>query len=166
MSLSKLQELVRKIPWRRDRLPIPVFLGFHCGSTGKESACNAAERPEFSAWVGRIPGEGKGYPVQYFGLENSMDSPWGHRVRHNWATFTWELMKCREAWCAPVHGSAKTQTQLSHWTTATILYQAKKEVEDGMTCHYCVSVEQWLKKALEDWSWVFHISKMYKQWGR
>ena len=27
--------------------------------------------------LGRSPGEGKGYPLQYFGLENSMDSPWG-----------------------------------------------------------------------------------------
>ena len=32
----------------------------------------------------RSPEEGKGYPLQYSGLENS----WGHRVRHDWATFT------------------------------------------------------------------------------
>ena len=30
-------------------------------------------RPGFSLWVGKIPGEGKGYPLQYSGLENSMD---------------------------------------------------------------------------------------------
>ena len=30
---------VRKIPWRRDRPPTPVFLGFPGGSDGKESAC-------------------------------------------------------------------------------------------------------------------------------
>ena len=30
---------VRKICWRRDRLPTTVFLGFPCGSGGKESAC-------------------------------------------------------------------------------------------------------------------------------
>ena len=29
--------------------------------------------------LGRSPGEGKGYPIQYSGLENSMDSPWGHK---------------------------------------------------------------------------------------
>ena len=34
---------VRKIPWRRERLPTPVFLGFPCGSAGKESACNARD---------------------------------------------------------------------------------------------------------------------------
>ena len=32
---------VGKFPWRRDRLPTPVFLGFPGGSDGKESACNA-----------------------------------------------------------------------------------------------------------------------------
>ena len=40
--------------------------------------------PEF----GRSPREGKDYPFQYSGLENSMDSPWGRRVRHDWVTFT------------------------------------------------------------------------------
>ena len=29
--------------------------------------------------LGRSPGEGKGYPFQYSGLENSMDSPWGRK---------------------------------------------------------------------------------------
>ena len=30
--------------------------------------------------LGRAPGEGKGYPLQYSGLENSMDfSPWGRK---------------------------------------------------------------------------------------
>ena len=34
---------VRKILWRRDRLPTPVFLGFPGGSAGKEPACNAGD---------------------------------------------------------------------------------------------------------------------------
>ena len=34
---------VGKIPWRRDRLPTLVFLGFPCGSVGKESAGNAGD---------------------------------------------------------------------------------------------------------------------------
>ena len=42
-SLPEMQETwfdswVRKIPWRRDRLPTPAFLGFPGGSGGKESA--------------------------------------------------------------------------------------------------------------------------------
>ena len=56
----------------RDRLPSPEFLGFPCGSTGKESACNAGD-PGLIPGSGRSPGEGKGYPLQYSGLENSMD---------------------------------------------------------------------------------------------
>ena len=51
------------------------FLGFEtseaalcpCGSAGKEFPCNTIPG------LGRSPGEGKGYPLQYFGLENSMD---------------------------------------------------------------------------------------------
>ena len=63
---------VGKICWRRDRLPTPVFLGFPCGSAGKESTCSVGD-------LGLIPGlgrslrEGKGYPLQYSGLDNSMD---------------------------------------------------------------------------------------------
>ena len=40
-----------KFCWRRDRLPTPVFLGFPCGSAGKESACNVGD-------LGLIPGSG------------------------------------------------------------------------------------------------------------
>jgi len=74
---------VRKIPWRRDRLPGPIFLGFPCGSAGKESACNVRDLGSIPE-LGRSPGEGKGYPRQHSGLENSMDySPWGHRDRQD-----------------------------------------------------------------------------------
>jgi len=52
----------RKIPWRRDRLSISVFLGFPCGSAGKESACNVGDLGLIPG-LGRSPGEGKGYPL-------------------------------------------------------------------------------------------------------
>jgi len=58
---------------RRDRLPIPVFLGFPCGSAGKESACGVGD-PGSIPELGRSPGEQKGYPLQYSGLKNSMGS--------------------------------------------------------------------------------------------
>ena len=48
-------------------------MGFPCGSTGKESACNAGGLGSIPR-LGRSPGEGKGYPLLYSGLENSMDS--------------------------------------------------------------------------------------------
>ena len=45
---------------------------FPDGSVGKEPACNAGDLGSISG-LGRSPGEGKGYPLQYSGLENSMD---------------------------------------------------------------------------------------------
>ena len=52
---------------------------FPGGSDDKETACNAGDLGSIPG-LGRCPGEGKGYPLQYSGLENSMDySPWGHR---------------------------------------------------------------------------------------
>jgi len=47
-------------------------MGFPDCSVGKESACNAGE-PGSIPGSGRSPGEGKGYPLQYSDLENSMD---------------------------------------------------------------------------------------------
>ena len=73
MQETLVQFLGREDPWRKDRLPTPVFLGFPCGSDGKESACNAGD-PGSIPGLGRYPGEGKGYPLQYSGLENSMGS--------------------------------------------------------------------------------------------
>ena len=43
-----------------------LYMGFPCGLAGKESACNMGD-------LGSIPGlgrKGKGYPLQYSGLEN------------------------------------------------------------------------------------------------
>ena len=79
---------VRKIPWRRAWLPAPIFLGFPCGSAGKEFTCNVGELGSIPG-LGRSPGEGNGYPLQYSGLEKSMD-------------------------CI-VHGVNKSQTQLSNF---------------------------------------------------
>ena len=73
---------VGKIRWRRDSLPTPVCLGFPGGSAGKESACKAGG-------LGLIPGlgrflrEGNGYPLQYSGLESSMDYI-DHGVAKSW----------------------------------------------------------------------------------
>ena len=63
---------VRKIRWRRDKLPTPVFLSFPWGSAGKESTCNEGDLGSIPG-LGISPGEGKGYPLQSSGLENSMD---------------------------------------------------------------------------------------------
>ena len=59
--------------------------GFLGGSDGKESACNAGDTGSIPE-LGRSPGEGNGYPLQYSCLENPTD---------------------RGAWWATVHGVAK-----------------------------------------------------------
>ena len=60
---------VRKITWRRDRLPTPVFIGFPSGSDGKEFACFAGDLSSVRG-LGRSLGGGHGDPFQYSCLEN------------------------------------------------------------------------------------------------
>ena len=72
MQETLVQFLVKKICWRRDRLPTAVFLGFPCGSAGEEFTCNAGDLGLIPG-LGRSLGEGKSYPLQYSGLDNSLD---------------------------------------------------------------------------------------------
>ena len=56
--------------------------GFPWGSAGREYACNAGDLGSIPG-LGRSPGEGKGYPLQYSGLENAMDCM-VHGVAGSW----------------------------------------------------------------------------------
>ena len=79
---KQVPSLGQEDPLEREWQSTLVFLGFPYGSTGKESTCNEGDLgviPE----LGRSPGEGKVYPLQYFGLENSMDCI-VHRVAKSW----------------------------------------------------------------------------------
>ena len=70
-------------------LIVNVYVGFLGGLNGKkESTCNMGDLGSIPG-LGRSFGEGNGYPLQYAGLENSMD---------------------RGAWKATVHGVAKSRT--------------------------------------------------------
>ena len=64
-------------------LQILGFASLPCGSAGKESACSAGDLGSIPG-LGRSPGEGKDYPLQYSGLENSMDCI-VHGVSKSWA---------------------------------------------------------------------------------
>ena len=66
---TSVDSWVRKILWRRNRLPTPVLLGFPGGSDGKVSACNARDLSSIPR-LGRSPGGGHGNPLQYSCLEN------------------------------------------------------------------------------------------------
>ena len=82
MQETRFNSWVRKICWGKDRLPTPVFLGFPCGSVGKESACNVGDLGLIPG-LGICPGGGHGSPLQYSCLEN----PMGREAR--WATVHW-----------------------------------------------------------------------------
>ena len=81
-------------------------MDFPCGSAGKESTLIAGDLGLIPG-LGRSPGEGKGYPLQYSGLENSMD-------------------------CI-VHGVAKSWTQLSdfHFTSSILAWEISWTEEPG-----------------------------------
>ena len=57
-------------------------MDFRCSSAGKESACNAGDLSSMPG-LGRSPGEGKDCPLQYSGLENSMDCV-AHGLAKSW----------------------------------------------------------------------------------
>ena len=63
-----------------------LFVGFPGESAGKESTCNVGNLG-LNPGLGRAPGEGNGYPLQYSGLENSQSME-SQRVGHDWVTLT------------------------------------------------------------------------------
>ena len=95
-----------------------MFLGFLCGSTGKESTFNAGDLGLIPG-LGRSPGEGKSYPLQYFGLENSMD--------------------------CTVRRVAKSRTQLGDFRILCLILQRHPVFHilrfflSGELCHICTS---------------------------
>ena len=88
-NLPAMQETqVGKIPWRRDRLPTPVFLGFPGGSDGKESACNAGD-------LGSIPG---------------WEDPLEEGMATHSSILAWRIPMDRGAWQATVHSVTESDT--------------------------------------------------------
>ena len=71
MQKTLVRFLGREDPLEKDRVS-NTEVGFPCGSAGKESACNMGDLGSIHG-LERSLGEGKGYPLQYSGLENSMD---------------------------------------------------------------------------------------------
>ena len=86
----RLENPVHRHQWR----------GFPGGGSGKEPTCQCRRYKicGFNPWVGSSPGGGHGNPLQYYCLENPMDSG---------------------AWRAPVHGVAKSRIQLKWLSTCT-----------------------------------------------
>ena len=101
---------VRKMPWRRDRLPTPVFLGFLGGSDSKESAHNVEDlgwRPGLKTWVRSLG--------------------WEDPLAEGMATHS-SILAWKSPWTEEpgglhgvTHGVTESWIELSNWTT-TITY--------------------------------------------
>ena len=100
MQETPVRFLVQEDALRRNRLPTPVFLGFPCGSAGKESAYSVGDLGSIPD-LRRPPGEGKGYPL-HSGLENSRD-------------------------CI-VHGVTKSQTWLNDFHTVCSIFMTPQKI--------------------------------------
>ena len=91
MQEALVQFLVGKIPWRRDRLPTPVFMGFLGGSDGKESPAMR------ETWVWSL----------------GWEDPLKESLATHSSIFAWRIAMDRGVWQATVHRVAKNWTWLS-----------------------------------------------------
>ena len=109
---------------------VRATMGFVGGSDHKRFACNAGD-PGSILGLGRSPGEGNGYPLQYSCLENSLD---------------------RGAWKTTIHEVAKSWTRLSNWAhTHAMKGEAEEPWQDrrkaALRIHWIGSSEQSLQVA-------------------
>ena len=72
LSAGYIKKILQAFYISEFKVTMKGALGQPDSSVGKESACNAGD-PSSIPGLGRFPGEGRGYPLQYFGLQNSMD---------------------------------------------------------------------------------------------
>ena len=79
MQETQFNSWVRKIHWRRDRLPTPVFLGFPCGSAGKESPGNVGDWVQSLGWEDPLEKEMAPHSSIWPGEFHGLYSPWGRK---------------------------------------------------------------------------------------
>ena len=121
---------------------------FPCGSAGKESTCNAGDLSSIPG-LGRSPGEGRGYPPQYSGLEKSTD-------------------------CI-VHGAAKSRTWLSDFHFS--LYENFKRLH--CSTKHSTHIKRHMYKGCEQWcslqhTWwqdahqhkIWQVAWQTQEWGK
>ena len=87
-------------------------LGFPDSSVGKESTCSVRDLSSIPG-LERSPGEGKGYPLQYSGLENSMDESMGHKESDTteWLSLSPMLINIRYSIFITVENTRKTESE-------------------------------------------------------
>ena len=134
MNNISIADVVPNVVYLLEQIKIALnswYVGFPDSSAGKESTCNA-ENSGLIHGLGSSPGEGIGYPLQYFWASlvvqmveslpamretwvPSLD--WEEPLEVGMATYSsilaWRIPMDRGAWWATVHWVAKSQTQLS-----------------------------------------------------
>ena len=111
MLRPQFDSWIRKIHRRRDTSTSTgvdtthsSILGFPSWLSWQRTTCNAGDLGLIPK-LGRSPGEAKGYPLQYFGLENSNDCVvHGVTKRQDWESFTFTFIggrKTQGCWNAP-----------------------------------------------------------------
>ena len=143
------------MPWRRGRLPTPVFLGFPGSSDGNEATCNTGDLGSIPG-LGRSAREGKGYPLQYSwaslvaqlvnnlpaihvdlglipGLGRSPGEGKGYPLQYSGL----ENSMDRGTWQATVHGVLKSWTRLDDFHS---LYSSFPRCVHTSVLYICISI--------------------------
>jgi len=102
LSSGLLMSLVEELGRECIIIHLSIFnLGGFPGGSDSKKIHLQCRRPRFNPWIGKMPGEGNGYPLQYSFLKNSMDR--------------WALQ-------AAVHRVIKSQIWLSNYHTLFNIY--------------------------------------------
>ena len=114
-----------------------------CVSFGKESTCNVGDLDSILV-LGKAPGEGKGYPLQYSSLGKS---PWRRERLPTWTTYS---LFCSITFCH-LPGNfiiPSSQNFLSSWTEnySKCLLQSSRELEFFPLNEFCKDQNKWKSK--------------------
>ena len=86
-TIITYDKIIDSLIWRRPHLALGYPLQYSWASLVAQSTCNVGDLGLIPG-LGRSPGKGKGYPLQYSGLENSTDyTAHGVANGHNWVAF-------------------------------------------------------------------------------
>ena len=155
--------------------PVHGTKWFPHSSAGKESACNAGDLDSIPG-LGRSPGEGNGYPLQYSSLENSMDCM-VHRVTKRWtwlSDFHMVQSRCthKKVSCFFCCCSVSVFYLSRKWRGASV--GSQWELSQGECCVHRMGLEEavscpihpCLSQAEPGFPRVRHVGKRTPVWGR